>query len=141
MLSVIADMKTRKNISEIQEEINAIKKQLLELGLMHPGSVSMQYQVCGRDGCRCMDKKNPRRHGPYHKLAYVYKGKPVCRFVRADSAEEIKRRIANYKTFRNLVDQWIKLSIEMARIEFFNHNSKSKRKPTSPQSKTKSTRN
>ena len=88
----------------------------------------MQYQVCGHTGCRCMDPEHPRRHGPYHKLAYVHRGKPVCRFVRADCVAEFKPRLAAYKTFRKLIDRWIELSIQQARIEFFSQPNKSKQK-------------
>ncbi|MBW2295391.1 MAG: hypothetical protein JRG94_24250 [Deltaproteobacteria bacterium] len=75
-----------------------------------------------------MDPEHPRRHGPYHKLAYVHRGKPVCRFVRADCADEIKERLATYKTFRKLMDRWIELSIQQAQIEFFTSSTKSKNK-------------
>lgn len=86
---------------------------------MHPGSLSRQYQVCGNPSCSCMHPKNPQRHGPYHKLSYVHHGKPVCRFVRADSVEEVSRRIASYRTFRSLMDKWIELSIHRGITEFF----------------------
>jgi hypothetical protein len=86
---------------------------------MHPGSVSRQYQVCGNPACRCMDPKRPRRHGPYYKLAYVHRGKPVCRFVRAACVHPVKTRLAVYKTFRTLMDKWIQLSIRVGVIQFF----------------------
>jgi hypothetical protein len=75
-----------------------------------------------------MDPEHPQRHGPYHKLAYVHHGKPVCRFVRADCTDEIKQRLATYKTFRKLIDRWIELSIQQARIQFFSLPNKPKPK-------------
>lgn len=86
---------------------------------MHPGSVSQQFQVCGRKECRCMNPQKPERHGPYCKLAYVYRGKPVCRFVRASRVNDMKIRLAVYKQFRSLMDRWVKLSIQRGKIEFF----------------------
>lgn len=140
MLYNIADMNTTTSIAKLQREISAIRQALQKLGPIHPGSVSMQYQVCGRTGCRCMDPEHPRRHGPYHKLAYVHRGKPVCRFVRADCADEIKQRLHTYKTFRKLMDRWIELSIQQAQIEFFNSPNKPKTKRTEPASSLKSPR-
>ncbi|MCK5862604.1 MAG: hypothetical protein KAH38_08970 [Candidatus Hydrogenedentes bacterium] len=102
-----------------KKEIDQIKQQLTEIGTMHPGSVSQQYQVCGNPNCRCMKKKDPQRHGPYTKLAYVYHGKPVCRFVRAACVTNMKTRLSNYKKFRALMDKWIELSIEQGMIDFF----------------------
>lgn len=119
MLYNIADMNANKKVTQLQKEITEIKKRLLEIGPMHPGSVSQQYQVCGNQTCRCMDKKNPQRHGPYHKLSYVYHGKPVCRFVRAACTEDMKERVASYKEFRLLMDKWVELSIEQGMVEFF----------------------
>ncbi len=95
---------------------------------MHQGSISLQYQACGRAGCRCMDPQHPHRHGPCHKLAYVHRGKPVCRFVRADCVAELIRRLATCKTFRKLVDQWIELGIRQGPVEFFSPSTHPKRK-------------
>jgi len=66
-----------------------------------------------------MHPKKPQKHGPYYKLAYVHRGKPVCRFVRADCVEEVKKRLCAYKTFRTLMDRWIELSIRQGVAEFF----------------------
>ena len=112
MLYNIADMNANKKNKQLEKQIEEIKQRLLEIGPMHPGSVSQQYQVCGNSTCRCMDKKNPQRHGPYHKLSYVYHGKPVCRFVRAACVTDMKERLASYKEFRLLIDKWVELSIE-----------------------------
>jgi len=111
-------MKTT-SISSLETEIQTIQAELQSLGPMHPGSLSKQYQVCGRPGCRCADPKHPQRHGPYHKLAYVYRGKPVCRFVRAGTEELLSDRLAVYKRFRKLIDRWIQLSIQRGVIDFF----------------------
>jgi len=86
---------------------------------MQPGSISLQYQACGKKGCKCQDPINPERHGPYCKLFYVHKGKKVCRFVRADCVDQIKTRLLEYKTFRKLTDRWIELSIKIAQENFF----------------------
>lgn len=128
MIYSIADMKTNKSLDVLEAEISAIKNQLLALGPIHPGSVSRQYQVCGNPSCTCMHPKHPQRHGPYHKLAYVHHGKPVCRFVRADSVEEITKRLVFYKTFRSLMDKWVELSIHRGIIEFFSPQRQTKTK-------------
>jgi len=77
-----------------------------------------------------MDKKRPQRHGPYYKLAYVHRGKPVCRFVRADCVQAVKQRLAVYKRFRFLMDKWIELSIRQGATEFFSLVAKKARRPT-----------
>lgn len=144
MLYIIAEMNTTPSVVQLQREIEAVRQRLLALGAMHPGSLSRQYQVCGRPGCRCMAPERPRRHGPYHKLAYVHHGKPVCRFVRADCVAVLKQRLAVYKTFRSLMDRWIELSIQQGVMEFFGRPGATKPKPVpkpdAPRSARKSRR-
>jgi len=105
--------------AQIDKEIRTIQNELQTLGPMHPGNISSQYQVCGRPDCRCVDPKKPQRHGPYPKLTYVYRGHPVCRFVRAGTHTALGERLAVYKRFRQLVDRWIALSIQRGIIDFF----------------------
>jgi hypothetical protein len=122
MRYTIADMKTtstKRQADATEREIAQIKRELQALGRMHPGSVSRQYQVCGKPGCKCMDADNPSKHGPYHKLAYVHRGRPVCRFVRAECVEGLGARLATYKTFRSLIDRWVELSIRQGGEDFF----------------------
>jgi hypothetical protein len=130
-------MKTT-SISILEAEIRSIQAELQSLGPMHPGSMSKQYQVCGRAGCRCTDPKHPQRHGPYHKLAYVYRGKPVCRFVRTGTELALGERLTVYKRFRQLINRWIELSIQRGIVDFFpaaaSPHKQSKRPSTRPRS-------
>jgi hypothetical protein len=102
-------------IQQIDKKILQVKRRLLALAPLHPGSLSSQYHVCGKPGCKCTDPQNPRPHGPYSKLTYVYHGKFTCRFVRADCVREVTSLVAAFKTFRKLTDQWIGLAIQRAR--------------------------
>jgi hypothetical protein len=116
---MLSDMKAKTNAfrQNLQQRINQIKAQLGEIGPMRPGSLSRQYNVCGKPGCRCKDPKNPRRHGPYHQLNYVYGGKKTSEFVRPQNLKQVRTQLANYKRFRRLTDQWIGLALKQARSE------------------------
>ena len=87
------------------------------MGPMHPGSVSKQFNICGTPGCRCKDKKNPKKHGPYYQLSYTWRGRHGTRFVRKDQVEEMEEKVKNHKRFRALVDEWIALSVEQERLK------------------------
>jgi len=100
------------NHSEIERRIEAIKRSLTKLGPMHPGSLSEQYNVCGKPRCRCKDPKTPRRHGPYYQLSFTWRGKSSSRFVRPERVTEIRHKVENYKRFRALVNEWVDLSVE-----------------------------
>jgi hypothetical protein len=103
------------SIPEIEQRIEAIKRHLTRLGPMHPGSLSEQYNVCGKPRCRCKDTKKPRRHGPYYQLSFTSQGKSTSRFVRPERVAEIRRKVENYKRFRELVNKWVDLSVELER--------------------------
>lgn len=99
---------------EIEKQIDAIKKRVLLVGAMRPGSLSKQYSVCGKENCRCMDKKKPKKHGPYYKLSYVDNGKNTTRFIRPKFYSRIKQETDQYRKFRLLIDQWIVLSTRLS---------------------------
>jgi hypothetical protein len=113
---MIPDMTKPITVQDLDEKILHLKNQLRELGPLHPGSLSRQYQVCGKPGCKCMDPQQPRPHGPYSKLTYVYHGKFTCRFVRAHSVKEVQALLAAFKKFRALTDAWIALAIRRAQL-------------------------
>jgi len=93
---MISDMKT----TPIERKIEHLKQQLAELGPIHPGSLSEQYNVCGKPDCRCKDPKDPQKHGPYYHLSFTWRGKGRTRFVRSERLAEVRQKVANYKRFR-----------------------------------------
>ena len=107
-------MKTTQTIEKLEAKIDQIKAQLQNQGPMRPGSISRQFNVCGKPGCRCKDPKHPRRHGPYYQLNYVYRGKKTSRFIRKEILKHVRIELSNYKTYRRLTDQWIGLALQVA---------------------------
>jgi hypothetical protein len=101
----------------VQERISRIKAELVTLGPMRPGSLSEQYNVCGTPGCRCKDKKNPRKHGPYYHLNYTWRGRNRTEFVKAEAVAGVRRQLERYKRFRALMNEWIDLAVERDRLE------------------------
>lgn len=114
---MLTDMNNTDSVQKIQKKITAIKDQLLRLDRMRPGSISQQYNTCGKAGCRCKDPENPKRHGPYHQLNYVFRGKKKAQFIRAADVTSVRAELANFKKFRKLTDQWIGLALERADLE------------------------
>ena len=100
---------------EIDHRITAIKNELATLGPLHPGSISRQYNVCGNPSCRC--KADPaHRHGPYYQLSYGHQRKSTSTFVRDPDLPAVEQLLRNYQRLRALVDEWVGLSIERARL-------------------------
>lgn len=109
-------MKTNPRIQAIELKIKNLKAQMGALGPLRPGSLSRQYHVCRKPGCRCQDPRQPQRHGPYYHLDYVHHGKKTTRFIRKEQLADVRRQLANFRKLRHLVDQWITLSLERAEI-------------------------
>ena len=103
--------------AHIQRCIELLKRQLTDLGPMHPGSLGEQYNVCGTPGCRCKDPREPRKHGPYYQLSYTWRGKSSTRFLRPEQVEEMRAKVAHYKRFRELANKWVDLAVELERAE------------------------
>jgi len=103
------------SLRKTENRIEAIKKQLQAIGPMRPGSISKQYSVYGKSGCRCQDEEQPRKHGPYYQLSYVHRGKSTSQFIRPQFLPEVKKQLVNYKRFRKLIDEWVELSVQYGR--------------------------
>ena len=95
---------TEKRLLQIERRIEGIKKALLEIGPMRPGSLTLQYK----------DRK--QRTGAYWQISYTRKMKSRTEYVRREWVEELRRHIATHKRFKRLVDQWINLSIQQSKL-------------------------
>ena len=84
----------------IETEIAKVKKALLELGHMHPGSLSQQKRSHG---------------GAYHQLSYSHRGKGHTKYVRPKDVSEVRQELENYRRFRELTGKWVELAIELAK--------------------------
>ena len=108
-------MNGTKSIQKIEKKIAEIKNELTNLGPIHPGSLTRQYNVCGKAGCKCKDPQKPQRHGPYYKVSYAYGGKFSSRFIPKNKVKEVQVELKNYKRLRKLTEDWIGLSIRLVK--------------------------
>lgn len=93
------------NLNKIEKKIRAIKKELEQIGEMRPGSLSNQY------------RKSKEKYGEYWQLSYTHQGKGRTEYIRDPFVEEVKTQLSTYRRFRNLIDEWVTLAIEYARIK------------------------
>jgi hypothetical protein len=95
---------SQKRIQQIEQRIDRIKRALLEIGPMRPGSLTRQY-------------KDPRHHtGAYWQISYTRQMKSRTEYVRKECVKEVRRQTVTHRRFKRLVDQWIDLSIEHSRL-------------------------
>jgi hypothetical protein len=105
-----------KRESEIERQIERLKRNLAGLGQLRPGSLSKQYTVCGSPGCRCVATP-PQKHGPYYQLSFTRKGRSSSKFVRKEDLPAVRKQLKNYERMKSLVDQWIDLATELSNLQ------------------------
>lgn len=105
-------MSTRR-AAALTKQIEKAKQALVLIGDMRPGSLSTQYNVCGKAGCKCKATP-PQKHGPYYQVSYTRKGKSGSKFVKKEDLPEVRRQLKNYERMKLLTQRWIDLSIELS---------------------------
>ncbi len=95
---------SQPRMQQMERRIDWIKRALLGIGLMRPGSLTRQY-------------KDPQHHtGAYWQISYTRGMKSRTEYVHREWVKELRRQIATHKRFKRLVDEWIDLSIEHSRL-------------------------
>ena len=107
-------MDTRREAT-LERQIEKVKRDLVALGDLRPGSLSTQYNVCGTPGCRCKATP-PEKHGPYYQVSYTRKGKSSTKFVKQKDLPAVRNQLKNYERMKLLMDLWIDLATELSAL-------------------------
>ena len=87
-----------------EQKIRALLNNLLDLGAMRPGTLTVQY-------------RNPKeKKTPFHQLSYTHKNKSHSEYVRAESLTDVSDEVETYKKFRSIVEEITDLSLEASRL-------------------------
>lgn len=102
----------------IPSEVRALAGELAEPMPMRRGSVSERYVKCNKPGCRCAERPDAR-HGPYHSVSRVVKGRTQSRWLSAEQAALVRQQIEAGQEFRKHVEahwraceQWADAQLE-----------------------------
>jgi hypothetical protein len=109
-------MKNETREKRLLSRLDAIRREISQLGEVRVGSLTRQHNVCGNPNCACRDPENPRKHGPYHQLSFTRYGKSTSEFVKAEDVEAVRESLENYKALMRLKDEWIDISIFLSRL-------------------------
>jgi hypothetical protein len=100
----------------LEARIARIKTALVALGALRPGTLSAQYNVCGKPGCRCKADP-PQKHGPYYQVSFTWQGKSHSEFVRGEDLATVRQQVSSYQRLRSLIDAWIATALELAHLQ------------------------
>ena len=98
-------MENHTRLLKIEKQIRAIKRELMEIGEMRPGSLT------------CQKRKRKEMYGEYWQLSYTHKNKGHTEYIRKAHAASVKHQIDNYSHFRALISKWITLAITHAQLK------------------------
>jgi len=105
-------MKTKQSVEQL-------KRKILELGPVLPGSISEQWNVCGTPGCKCKDTVNPKKHGPYYQLSFSVRGRSSSMFIKNEDVFEARKRVKRYQDFKRLTMDLVQAYVDLIRVEGF----------------------
>ena len=111
----------------LEANIAKIKATLAALGDLRPGTLSQQYNVCGKPACRCKARP-PRKHGPYYQVSFTWQGKSQSQFVRREDVP-VRVQLRTYQRLRTLVDMWISVAMTLSRLRLHQAPSRRAKKP------------
>jgi len=110
-----ATMKAMRRRAQLEAKIATVKQELLRLGDLRPGTLSEQYNVCGKAGCACKADP-PRKHGPYYQVSFTWQGRSRTQFVRREHLGAVRQQVRNYERLRALVEAWIAAAVELSHL-------------------------
>ena len=99
----------------LEEQIQRIQRELAALGDLRPGTLSRQFNVCGKAGCSCKAAP-PKRHGPYFQISFTWRGRSRTQFVRQEELPTVERQLHNYAQLRKLLDRWIEAGMRLSQL-------------------------
>jgi hypothetical protein len=94
-----------KKLATIGKKIEKVKEELLQIGEMRPGSLTMQYQ------------KPAEKQGGYYQISYTHKMRSRTEYVRPEFVEDLKMQVENFKRFKALTQEWADLAIEYSKLK------------------------
>lgn len=93
-----------RRLQAIDQEIDRIKAQLRQIGVVRPGSLTRQY-------------KDPKHHtGAYYQVSYTHRMQSRTAYVRATFVKDVRQQIRDYKTLKQLIERWVALGIAHSQL-------------------------
>jgi len=120
----------------LEARIAKIKTALAAVGALRPGTLSAQYNVCGKPGCRCKASP-PQKHGPYYQVSFTWQGKSHSEFVRREEVAMVRQQVRNYQRLRSLVDAWIAAALALAHLRRQEARAHNEKPPSIPRASSK----
>ena len=97
--------------SRVDTRFADLKRTLVDLGFVRPGSLVVRYMPCGRATCHCMADP-PTLHGPYYQWTHKIGGKTVTRRLSEAQAAACREWIRHHRALKATVRKMEALSLK-----------------------------
>jgi hypothetical protein len=87
-----------------EEQMERIKRDLLALGPMRPGSITRQYRL----------PKEKKR--PFYQISYTHQMRSHTEYARPENLPGLRRETATFRRFRILIDRWVALALKASQL-------------------------
>jgi hypothetical protein len=94
----------QKRMGQIEKKIASIKKALRAIGPMRPGSLTEQFK----------DRENEA--GAFWQISYTRQMQSRTDYIRREWVKTTQKQIKEYKKFKRLIETWVALAIEHAKL-------------------------
>jgi hypothetical protein len=94
----------QKRMGQIEKKIASIKKALRAIGPMRPGSLTEQFK----------DRENEA--GVFWQISYTRRMQSRTDYIRREWVKTTQKQIKEYKKFKRLIETWVALAIEHAKL-------------------------
>ena len=91
-------------LERMEEQIDKIKRELLALGPMRPGSITRQYRL------------PEEKARPFYQISYTHQMRSRSEYVRSENLAALRKETATFKRFRKLIDRWVALSLATSQL-------------------------
>ena len=94
----------QQRLRQIEKKVARIKEALGAIGPMRPGSLTKQFK----------DRENEA--GAFWQISYTHQMHSRTDYIRREWVKTTQQQIKEYKTFKRLIETWVALAIEHAKL-------------------------
>ena len=106
----------QKRLRRLEKLYGGLKRSLVEIGFIFPGSIVKRFMPCGKPSCRCATDVS-KRHGPYYEWTRKLKGKTVTVRLTAGQALRYEDWIRNRRKLKKILMRMQAVSIQAAQTQ------------------------
>jgi hypothetical protein len=92
------------SLKRLEGQIEELKRELLALGPMRPGSITQQYRL------------PKERKRPFYQISYTHHMRSRSEYVRPENLAALRKETVNFKRFKQLVARWSHLALAASQL-------------------------